>query len=791
MMMFPVPQLDAVLLAFGFASLPMLGWLAAAAAPVLIHLWNKRKYREVSWAAMEYLLAAMRKNARRIQLEQWLLLAVRTLLIVLLVLAVAQPFTEQLGLGFAAGQRTLKVLVVDGSYSMAYKPTDKSRFEKAKQLAAQIVDESREGDGFTLVLMGTPPSVIVGTPAMEPGTFLEEIDNLKLPHGGADLPATLAKVEEILQRASGSGLTRNEVYFLTDLGRNTWLPDTLAERRPGGAKPGKSETAKTGEAAADPASAADAAANFRQRVARLAEQATLVVVDLGQGGAENLAVTELKTSDPFVIAGSEVAFDAQIRNFGQQPQNHHLVECFVDGRRVKEAYVDVPPGEQAPLAFTYRFETPGDHALEVRLGPDLLDVDNHRWLSQPVKPYLRVLCVNGKPAGGGLSGATDYLVRALNPEEDVAHAGLVRPEVVAESGLAERDLARYDCVFLCNIGQFTGNEARLLDGYLQQGGGVVIFLGDRTQPERYNQVLGFGQASQRGALGDGAGGAADERNGDADNSARVLPAIIREAVPEGQYRFDPLEYRHPLVSVFQGREQAGLVTTPIYRYFRLQVPPHSRARVALAFEGGDPAIVEETRHRGRVILVATDGSLSSLDPASKNPWTAWPAWPSFLPLVQEMLSLAVAGEQTQRDVLVGQAFGELLDAIAAKGPVTLTLPDSRREELRTTTDQDGTHWLFGDTLISGLYRVDFGSPGGDREELFAVNVDTQESNLSRADPSELPHGFTFTTNRHDLDEPDAGVVGRRGGWHKPLLYCVLGLLFGETFLAWRFGNRRS
>ena len=28
-----------------------------AAAPILIHLWNKKRHREVSWAAIEYLLA--------------------------------------------------------------------------------------------------------------------------------------------------------------------------------------------------------------------------------------------------------------------------------------------------------------------------------------------------------------------------------------------------------------------------------------------------------------------------------------------------------------------------------------------------------------------------------------------------------------------------------------------------------------------------------------------------------------------------------------------------------------
>jgi hypothetical protein len=739
--------MDGPLLAFGFGALPMLGWLAAAAAPILIHLWNKRKYREVPWAAMEYLLAAMRKNARRIQLEQWLLLAVRTLLIVLLVLAVAQPFSEQLGLGFVAGQRTLKVLVIDGSYSMAYKPTDKSRFEKAKSLAAQIVSDSRQGDAFALVLMAAPPSVVVGTPAMEAGTFLEEIENLKLPHGGADLPATLGKVAEILSRAEGRGLARNEVYFLTDLGRNTWLP-TDSTAVPGAESP----------------------VAFPERVDKLAQMASLVVIDLGQGGSENLAVVELKTSEPFVTAGSEVGFEAQVRNFGQQPQNHHLVECFVDGRRVKEAYLDVAAGEQAPLAFNYRFESAGDHAVEVRLGPDLLDVDNHRWLSQPVKEYLRVLCVNGKPAGGGLSGATDYLVRALNPEEDMAHRGLVRPEVVPESNLTERDLTRYDCIFLCNIGQFTGNEARLLDAYLQQGGGLVFFLGDRVQPDRYNQVLG-GQ-SQGGEPG-----------------VRILPALIKGLVSESQYRFDPLEYRHPLVNVFKGREQAGLLTTPIYKYFRLELPPHSRARVALGFEGGDPAIVEETRHRGRSILVATDGSLSSLDPVTKTPWTAWPAWPSFLPLVQEMLAAAVAGQQSEHNVLVGQPLGELVEPSAARAPLTLTTPEGRREELRATTDQDGTRWLFGDTLTSGVYTVEIGSPVN-RQEMYAVNVDTAESNLARVDPQELPRGFTMN-RQNDLDEPDSGVVGRRGGLHKALLYCVLGLLFCETFLAWRFGNRRS
>ena len=55
-----------------FGSLGMLLIGISAAVPVVIHLLSRRRYNEMAWAAMEYLLAAMRKNARRIQLEQLL-----------------------------------------------------------------------------------------------------------------------------------------------------------------------------------------------------------------------------------------------------------------------------------------------------------------------------------------------------------------------------------------------------------------------------------------------------------------------------------------------------------------------------------------------------------------------------------------------------------------------------------------------------------------------------------------------------------------------------------------------
>ena len=716
----------------------MLGWLAAAALPIVIHLWNKRKYREVPWAAMEYLLAAIRKNSRRIQVEQWLLLVVRTLIVALVVLAMSEPFLERMGLSFIAGTRTLKVFVIDGSYSMAFKPADRSRFERATAFVHQIVEDSPQGDGFTLVLMADPPVTVVGKPAMEKREFFDELQNLKLPHTGGDLSATLAKVEEILKTARTSGLDRAEVYFLTDLGRTSWSPDQLT-------------------------------ADFGQRVDRLGQKAALVVLDLGQGSTENLAITQVSVDEPYATVDRDVSISATIRNFGTQPRLRHLVEMFVNGRRVNDTMVDVQPGETTTATFRHRFEATGANMIEVRLGPDSLDIDNHRWLALPVKQQLRVLCIDGKPAGDGISGAADYVMLALNPNSnDPTSRWPIRPEVASESALLERDLSQYDAVFLCNVGQFTSSEARVLANYAKNGGGLILFLGDRVQTGRYNRELG-------------------------DSGVKLLPAEIGDLVSEAQYRFDPLDYRHPLIAPFKGREQAGLLTTPVYKYFKVKPQEKSQSQVALAFAQGDAAIVEKPFGRGRVILLATDGSLSSVDPASKSPWTAMSAWPSFVPLVQEMVALAAGSQLATQNVRVGDSLGDVVRSLASKQSLTMQTPAGKEEPLRLATDEDGSRWSFSETLTSGPYKVEFGgesSAGGKEESLYAVNLDTSESNLTRIDVAEMLPQFT-TTVPSSADDASSADVARHSGLHRWMLYCVMTLLFLEVFLAWRAGSARA
>jgi hypothetical protein len=722
-----------------FGSLSMLAWGLAAALPILIHLWSRRRYREERWAAMEFLLAAMRKNARRIQLEQWLLLAVRTAILLLFALALADPQLSLLA-GWTGGGRagqTHVVLVIDGSYSMDYRRENKSRFDAARDLARQFVTDGRQGDGYTLVVMGRPPQVVIPQPAFDPDDVSAEIGGLALRHSGASLAATLAEVETILRHSSTSEprLVDRRVLFFTDLQQQTWAEVNTTD--------------------------------CRERLARLEKLATLAVVDLGEPGAANLAVTRLTTSQPLVTTRAEVTLSAEIQSFARQDWPRQAVEILVDGQRIADERIDLPARGQVTVNAPYRFTTPGEHTVEVRLADDALPLDNRRWLSVPVREAVRILLVGGRPR------ETRHLALALNPRPDLP--GPIEVREVPESALAESDLAEVDCVIVSNVGRVSREEAAVLRGHLARGGGLIVFLGDSVQAENYNELLAAENPAER------------VLPARLDNVVGLDAASATTASPL-QFRINPLEYRHVIVAPFRGHEESGLLTMPIWRYVRLS--PLLGAEVALAFDGDNPLLVEQTIGRGRSILFATAAAPDSVDTSTTppTPWSAISSWPSFPPLVHEMLRAAVAGRDQDRNRLVGEDLGGTVAGADRSAPVNLTRPDGSTEQLPLATAGLEAAWSDPRALASGVYTAQLASG---TVEQFAVNLDTRESDLARFDPELLPSQFSRQW-QSSASSPLTTIPPAVGAsYFRWLLTAVLVLLMVDPALAWYLGRGRG
>jgi len=801
---------------------PMVLWgLALGSIPIIIHLLHRRKYRETTWAAMRFLLEAARKHSRRIRIEQLILLAVRVLILLFLVAGLQGVYAIVTTEKPTSTGPTHHILVLDASMSMQFRPAGRSSlFDRAKTTALQIVDSASSGDAFNLALItGSSDRAVVRTAVrsrrsfrdvirQEPGEAEgEEADSLRPTEEPGRLLETLKDVEQIVLKRGE--IPAKTVYVISDFQKLTWLPASKTQRE-----------------------------LIRKSLQAIREKAAVVLIDVGRDDAVNTAVTDLRTDQPFVIAGQPLELHSTLQNFSGVPLPGRKVELLVDGQVRDTKTVSFGPRDNQELTWIYPNPkaaaahpelAPGEHRIEVRLQDDGLSIDNRRRLAVPVKRRLNVLLVNGRPAGRPSDRATFFVRKALQPSTSERQwEGIVQPRVITESEFQGTDLTQIDCVFLCDVHSLKRNEAEKLQAYVAGGGGLVVSLGDRVDRNGYNAIL--------------------FRDGDGVLPARLVKQIGSEYGAGPPLPFDADRLNHPIVDQFIGNPGTGLDKVMTFRFMRTEFPDDASARVVLRFQNdrlGDPAVIAERFGQGRVVLVTTSLDLK---------WSTWAVNPSFPPLINEFVHFAVTGQWSDRQRLVGETilkrFGNSAAALPTNIPVEF--PDGsqrsaplhgrdrwiirrggaayfeappkkttepagkisagtavRREQLRDEASQ--VHWrgrlvwvrnstlkrlnatqLFLDnTSRSGFYEVRLQPPLG-RTVYYAVNVDPAESDLEHVGEAALRKetlagvNFDFRTRWEERFRSDQVASTEQNSLTRWLLIAAFCLLLVELVMAWRF-----
>ncbi|MCD6308878.1 MAG: BatA domain-containing protein, partial [Candidatus Latescibacteria bacterium] len=131
--------------------------MAAAALPLVIHLLSRRRAKDVAWPSIEFLDRMRTERMRRLRLKQLLLILVRTLIIVLIVMAFARPAVNS---AFHRNARISAVIVVDSSASMSYVHNGEVVYNTAARKAGEILGMLGENDTAAVILSGDEPHVL-------------------------------------------------------------------------------------------------------------------------------------------------------------------------------------------------------------------------------------------------------------------------------------------------------------------------------------------------------------------------------------------------------------------------------------------------------------------------------------------------------------------------------------------------------------------------------------------------------------------------------------------------------
>ena len=140
---------------------PAFLWGALAASiPVIIHLINRRHARVVPFPAVKFVLRSERRVARKYRVKQWLLLALRTLLLFLLTTALAEPVLQpQVGELADVAQARAVVLILDNTMSLGYETAGMTSWDLAKEVSGLALQELRPQDHGVILPLVSPDAM--------------------------------------------------------------------------------------------------------------------------------------------------------------------------------------------------------------------------------------------------------------------------------------------------------------------------------------------------------------------------------------------------------------------------------------------------------------------------------------------------------------------------------------------------------------------------------------------------------------------------------------------------------
>jgi hypothetical protein len=195
--------------------------LAALAIPVIIHLFNFRRFKTVYFSNVSFLKEIKEETASRSRIKHLLVLACRLLAIAFLVLAFAQPFIPKRNTNISAGKKYVSVYV-DNSFSMGAMSGGVRLLDKAKQAGKEIVQNYAANDQFQLLtndLHGRQQRLVSRE------EFLSMLDEVDISPAARDLKDITRRQADVL----GMENAKNKVaYILSDFQKNAggFTPDS-------------------------------------------------------------------------------------------------------------------------------------------------------------------------------------------------------------------------------------------------------------------------------------------------------------------------------------------------------------------------------------------------------------------------------------------------------------------------------------------------------------------------------------------------------------------------------------
>jgi hypothetical protein len=390
--------------------------LFALSIPILIHLFNLRKYRKEYFTNVRFLAQIQLETKKRSRFRQILLLIVRCLAIASLVFAFAQPYRPS-GLlqNQNPGSRAVTIYL-DNSFSMQASGKDGSLMDIGRIRAEEIVSTFRSSDVFRLMTNENAPGQNEYFTKEE---LISKLRDIKITHTSVSLKGIIRRMAQVPD--TKKNLARI-CFIISDFQKTTTTPDNLTT---------------------------DTAAAY-------------VLVPIPGSKRGNLYVDSVWFAGPVHRPGQTATLYVRLNNSGGNGTQTVPVKLVIDN--VQKAVANISLEQDQTVTFTMPFteDSSGDHLARINISDYPVTYDDVFYFSYSVPSSINVLNISGNEPD-------KYLDKAFSTDS------VFRFSFLPSSQSGYNTFSGKKLVILTNVNKISSGLSEEMKAFVGQGGAIAIF----------------------------------------------------------------------------------------------------------------------------------------------------------------------------------------------------------------------------------------------------------------------------------------------------------------------------
>jgi hypothetical protein len=418
---------------------PEILWaLTALAVPVLIHLFNFRRYKKIAFSNVSFLKEVKSETTKSSKIRHLLILICRLLAFAAFILAFAQPFFPTALSEKMNGSRAVSVYV-DNSLSMQGQLEGVSFLETSKQKASALVSSFSNNDRFQIIsnnFKGTDQRLLSKDEA------LQAIQSISFSPETKQLSAVFDRQRDLLGKSAAD---IHLYYWISDFQQNTCDIQEITN----------------------------------------AQNEVVAAIPAAREMQKNLSIDSIYFSTPQRILNNSDTLLVVIQNHSSEEVSNIPLSVELDGIQKAVSSVTLPAHGIATVPVAFSTTQTGFHYGSVRINDFPLVFDDVHYFAYTISEKINIL---------NIIGSEQKSIAQLFSEDPQYNFNTVNASSVSTEAIQSSNF-----IVIQGVQSLSPQLIGDLSSYIEQGGTAFLVPHSVSDLLSYNNLLGRCNSVQLGS----------------------------------------------------------------------------------------------------------------------------------------------------------------------------------------------------------------------------------------------------------------------------------------------------